>query len=210
MCISALRPAPDTPDLASAIRCWRSTSPGFDAAAGNPSCTAVGITAGIGNEPCLFDLPHGSLPAGRTPPRPPAPGRRAPCRTTSPTPPMSLMRKSAARSITFTPASSSARACFMATPLGVAKNTTSQAVPAPASSGAENASSTRPRRLGNMSATGMPASLREVIDLQLHLRVLRQQTQQFDAGVPGTADNADFDHAVIPMQIMSVIVRHAR
>jgi len=72
------------------------------------------------------------------------------------------MRKSAARSITLTPASSSARVCCIATPLGVAKNTTSQ-FSSPASSGVENASFTRPRRLGNMSATGIPASLRDVM-----------------------------------------------
>jgi hypothetical protein len=50
----------------------------------------------------------------------------------------------------------------MATPFGVAKNTTSQprrlAVP-----GSVKASSTRPRRLGKIDATGAPASLREVI-----------------------------------------------
>jgi hypothetical protein len=44
----------------------------------------------------------------------------------------------------------------------VAKNTTSQSVSA-AEAGSEKAMPTRPRRLGNISATGMPASLREVI-----------------------------------------------
>ncbi len=37
----------------------------------------------------------------------------------------SRMRKSAARSMIFTPASTSSRACAIATPCGVAKNTTS-------------------------------------------------------------------------------------
>ena len=40
----------------------------------------------------------------------------------------SRMRKSAARSMIFTPASTSPRACAIATPCGVAKNTTSQAL----------------------------------------------------------------------------------
>ena len=39
---------------------------------------------------------------------------------------VSFSRKSAARSMTFTPASSSSGVCAMATPCGVAKNTTSQ------------------------------------------------------------------------------------
>ena len=93
----------------------------------------------------------------------------------------SLRRKSAARSMSFTPASSSARAWVMATPLGVAENTTSQAASALAvapgvlppatlvlpctSSGALKARPTWPRRLGNMSATGLPASPREVMTL---------------------------------------------
>src|SRR6266850_2044115 len=74
----------------------------------------------------------------------------------------SCSRKSADRSITFAPPSSSARASFMATPCGVAKNTTSQPFSAFAS-GSVNDRSTRPRRLGNIAATGLPASLREVI-----------------------------------------------
>ena len=50
----------------------------------------------------------------------------------------------------------------MATPLGVAKNTTSQRLRGE-SSGAVNARSTRPRSLGNIASTRVPASLREVI-----------------------------------------------
>ena len=61
----------------------------------------------------------------------------------------SLMRKSAAMSMTRTPASTSARACSIATPLGVAKNTRSQPSSA-ACAGSVNLSATRPRRLGNM------------------------------------------------------------
>src|SRR6185436_10981236 len=74
----------------------------------------------------------------------------------------SCSRKSAERSTIFAPPSSTARASFMHTPCGVAKNTTSQ----PRSdfaSGSVKASSTRLRRLGNIAATGVPASLREVI-----------------------------------------------
>src|SRR5712692_3231110 len=76
----------------------------------------------------------------------------------------SWSRKSAERSTTFAPPSSSVRASFMATPWGVAKKTTSQPRSALAS-GAVKASATRPRRLGNIAATGVPASLREVIAL---------------------------------------------
>ena len=72
------------------------------------------------------------------------------------------MRKSAARSITRTPASTSSAACFIAMPLGVAKNTASHFSRA-ASCGVTNLRSTRRRRLGNMSDTAMPASPREVI-----------------------------------------------
>src|SRR5258706_2233953 len=74
----------------------------------------------------------------------------------------SCRRKSAERSITFAPPSSTARASFIATPCGVAKKITSQ----PRSdfaSGSVNASSTRWRRLGNIAATGVPVSLREVM-----------------------------------------------
>ncbi|CFW28558.1 Uncharacterised protein [Bordetella pertussis] len=75
---------------------------------------------------------------------------------------VSCRRKSAARSMTRVPAASSSAACAMATPCGVAKNTTSQSV-SEAFSGAEKASFTRPRRLGYMSATGNPSSLRDVM-----------------------------------------------
>jgi len=64
--------------------------------------------------------------------------------------------------MTFTPAASRAGACAMATPWGVAKNTTSHWLRS-ALSGAEKARLTRPRSDGNMSATGKPSSLREVI-----------------------------------------------
>src|SRR6185436_10863964 len=74
----------------------------------------------------------------------------------------SLMRKSADRSMTLAPPSSTARASPMATPLGVAKNTTSQPASARAP-GSVKARSTLRRRLGNMLATGVPASLREVM-----------------------------------------------
>ena len=75
---------------------------------------------------------------------------------------MSFKRKSAAKSMTFTPAASNSRACAIATPCGVAKNTTSHSCKG-VFSGAENASDTKPRKEGNISATGMPSSLREVI-----------------------------------------------
>ncbi|MNR34116.1 hypothetical protein D3C85_1518560 [compost metagenome] len=78
----------------------------------------------------------------------------------------SFRRKSAARSMTLTPASSSSRACAIATPCGVAKNTTSQAFRS-VSSGVEKAISTRPRSDGNISATFIPASLREVTAVTL-------------------------------------------
>src|SRR4051812_23183022 len=60
------------------------------------------------------------------------------------------------------PPSSTARASCIATPLGVAKNTTSQLANALAL-GSLKARSTRRRRLGNIAATGVPASLREVM-----------------------------------------------
>src|SRR5688572_25006992 len=72
------------------------------------------------------------------------------------------MRKSAERSMTLEPASRIARASPMATPLGVAKKTTSQPASARAL-GSTKGSSTRRRRLGNICATGVPASLREVM-----------------------------------------------
>src|SRR5690349_1767451 len=74
----------------------------------------------------------------------------------------SCRRKSADRSMTLAPASSSAGVSAIATPCGVAKNTTSH----PASDlapGSVKARSTLPRRLGNIAATLLPASLREVI-----------------------------------------------
>src|SRR5688572_7864589 len=74
----------------------------------------------------------------------------------------SWMRKSAERSITRAPASSVARASPMATPFGVAKKTTSQPASARAP-GSLKVRSTLRRRLGNMRATGVPASLREVM-----------------------------------------------
>src|SRR5688500_1521401 len=74
----------------------------------------------------------------------------------------SWMRKSAERSITRAPASRVERASPMATPFGVAKKTTSQPASARAP-GSVKARSTLRRRLGNMRATGVPASLREVI-----------------------------------------------
>ena len=100
------------------------------------------------------------------------------------------MRKSAERSIDLRAARrAAARASFIATPFGVAKNTTSQ--PRSASAlGSVKARSTRPRRLGNIAATGVPASLREVMALQLDLRMLREQPQQLDARVPRAADDA--------------------
>src|SRR5438874_2181019 len=76
----------------------------------------------------------------------------------------SRMRKSAERSTMRAPPCSTARASAIATPLGVAKNTTSQ--PRRRSAlGSVKASSTRPRRLGNIVDTGVPASLREVMAL---------------------------------------------
>ncbi len=107
----------------------------------------------------------------------------------------SFRRKSAARSITLTPAASSSGAWAMATPCGVAKNTTSQLFRS-ALSGAENARSTRPRSDGNMSATGRPSSLREVIAVSSHVRVHGQQPQQFHARVSGAANDANFDHVL--------------
>ena len=75
---------------------------------------------------------------------------------------VSFRRKSAARSMIFTPAANSSRAWDIATPWGVAKNTTLH-WSSFASSGETKASFTRPRSDGYMSATGRPASLREVI-----------------------------------------------
>src|SRR5687767_8984545 len=72
------------------------------------------------------------------------------------------MRKSAERSTMRVPLSSTVRASPIATPFGVAKNTMSH----PASArgvGSVNVISTRRRKLGNMRATGVPASLRDVI-----------------------------------------------
>src|SRR5690349_2959383 len=60
------------------------------------------------------------------------------------------------------PASSTARASFIATPFGVAKKTTSQPRNAWAP-GSLKARSTCPRSPGNRPLTGVPASLREVI-----------------------------------------------
>ena len=51
----------------------------------------------------------------------------------------------------------------MATPCGVAKNTTSQALERVVARLGEGEIARVPRRFGNMSATGMPASLRDVI-----------------------------------------------
>ena len=65
-------------------------------------------------------------------------------------------------SMILTPASNSVRACCMATPLGVAKNTTSHCFNA-VSEGALKSRSTWPRRFGNMAATGVPASCRDVM-----------------------------------------------
>ena len=64
--------------------------------------------------------------------------------------------------MTLVPAAISSWAWAMATPWGVAKNTTSQSVSV-AFSGAEKAICTRPRRFGYMSATGSPSSLRDVM-----------------------------------------------
>ena len=64
--------------------------------------------------------------------------------------PTSWIRKSAERSTTRTPASSSARASVIATPFGVAKKTTSHFASA-AGSGSANARDRCPRRLGNIS-----------------------------------------------------------
>ena len=47
-----------------------------------------------------------------------------------------------------------------------------------------------------MSATGVPASLRDVIARTSASRMLREQPEQFDAGVAGAADDADLDHGV--------------
>jgi hypothetical protein len=103
------------------------------------------------------------------------------------------MRKSAARSITRTPASSSAGACSIATPLGVAKKTASQAC-----SGARGrilefqiqASAQARKHARDVGAGVAPRSDGN----DLHLRVLRQQAQQFDTGVAGAADDSDLDH----------------
>ena len=68
----------------------------------------------------------------------------------------------AARSMTFTPASNRPGTIRMAVPLGVAKKTRSQLLNS-AMSGSRNTRSTLPRRFPNISATGVPASEREVI-----------------------------------------------
>ena len=105
----------------------------------------------------------------------------------------SCMRKSADRSMMRAPASSSARASLMATPFGVAKNTTSQPrsasrvglgerqLDAPA-----QAREHRRHRRARLLARGDR--------LQLDLRMLREQPQQLDARVPRSADDARLDH----------------
>ena len=66
----------------------------------------------------------------------------------------------------FVPPATSSRAWLIATPCGVAKNTTSQALRS-VSAGSENTSElilvAGPRRLWNIAATFVPASLRDVI-----------------------------------------------
>ena len=80
----------------------------------------------------------------------------------------SLMRKSAPKSITRTPAANNSGACAIATPCGVAKNTTSQVSSKPLF-GSLKHKSTTPRKLGNICATGKPASEREVMAINCTL-----------------------------------------
>ena len=76
---------------------------------------------------------------------------------------VSWRRKSAARSNSLTLAASNSFACAIATPWGVAKNTASHSLSL-AFSGVVNFKSTRLRKDGNISATAIPASEREVIE----------------------------------------------
>jgi hypothetical protein len=61
-------------------------------------------------------------------------------------------------------------------------------------SGCENASDTRPRRLGNRALTAVPCLLARRDRRQFDLRMLRQQPQQLDARVARASDDACLDH----------------
>ena len=73
----------------------------------------------------------------------------------------SLMRKSADKSITFTPRANNCSAINIAVPLGVAKNTTSHWASV-SNSGAVNSTLICPRKLGYTASTRTPVSAREV------------------------------------------------
>jgi hypothetical protein len=83
--------------------------------------------------------------------------------------------------------------CAMATPCGVAKKH-DIAFSQLGLFRREKAKLTRPRNDGNISATGMPSSLRDVIAVSSTCWMRAKMTQQFDAGITGAADNAYFDH----------------
>ena len=76
----------------------------------------------------------------------------------------SLIRKSAARSITFTPASKRSGTICIAVPFGAAKNTQSQFFK-PSKSGLVKTKSRFDSKLGYKLETFLPASLREVTTL---------------------------------------------
>src|SRR6185503_18419249 len=108
----------------------------------------------------------------------------------------SLMRKSADRSTTRAPPSSTARASVIATVLGVAKNTTSQ----PASARARLAefeldASAQAREHACDRRAGLLARSDR---LELDLRMLGEQPQELDSRVPRAADDARFDHVLAP------------
>ena len=102
-----------------------------------------------------------------------------------------------------TPAPTSSRAAAIATPCGVAKNTTSQlgelgAVGLDERQIRDAAVPPIARRLANMSDTRVPASLRDVIARTSACGMLGEEPQQLDARVPGAADDADLQHAMPP------------
>ena len=151
------------------------------------------IAAGVGDDARLADRARGSLPAGRTPPRRTSSGHACfilyHCSHSA----TSLRRKSAAMSMMRTPASTSARASFIATPFGVAKNTTSHARQRVARRLGEFERRRGRAGSGTCRRRGMPGFLARGDDRELAVRMLREQAQQLDAGVAGAADDADLD-----------------
>ena len=96
-----------------------------------------------------------------------------------------------------TPASSSARASPIATPFGVAKNTTSHFFSA-ASSGCVNASDDAAAQAREQRAHRRARFLARGDRREFDLRMLREQPQQLDAGISGAADDSGLDHVASP------------